>query len=104
MPPPYVVANVALAEDRHVRLTTNIVGCAPEDVHIGQQVQVRFEQREDVWLPLFEPTGETTTEDLVGEPPKPVLVPAVRRERYEHKALLSGIGRSAIGRRWMRDP
>src|ERR687891_2332946 len=32
--PPYVVANVALAEDPSVRLTTNVVGSAPEDVHI----------------------------------------------------------------------
>src|SRR5271154_7621838 len=36
--PPYVVANVALAEDPHVRLTTNVVGCDPSDVHIGLQV------------------------------------------------------------------
>ena len=57
--PPYVIANVALAEDPTVRLTTNIVGCDPDDVHIGQEVQVRFEQHEDVWLPLFEPTGAT---------------------------------------------
>ncbi len=55
--PPYVVANVALAEDPSVHLTTNIVGCEPADVRIGQEVAVRFEQREDVWLPLFEPTG-----------------------------------------------
>ena len=55
--PPYVIANVALAEDPTVRLTTNIVGCEPDDVHIGQEVAVRFEQHDDVWLPLFEPTG-----------------------------------------------
>ncbi|HEY2214788.1 MAG TPA: OB-fold domain-containing protein, partial [Acidimicrobiales bacterium] len=30
--PPYVVANVALAEDPRVHLTTNIIDCAPEDV------------------------------------------------------------------------
>jgi len=39
--PPYVIANVALAEDAMVRLTTNIVGCEPTDVHIGQEVAVR---------------------------------------------------------------
>ena len=66
--PPYVIANVALAEDPSVHLTTNIVGCDPDDVHIGQEVAVRFEQHEDVWLPLFEPTGATTTDDRVGEP------------------------------------
>ena len=30
--PPYVIANVALAEDPRVHLTTNIVGCEPADV------------------------------------------------------------------------
>ena len=40
MAPPYVIANVALAEDPGVRLTTNIVGCDPDDVHIGQEVEV----------------------------------------------------------------
>jgi acetyl-CoA acetyltransferase/uncharacterized OB-fold protein len=102
--PPYVIANVAIAEDPTVHLTTNIVGCEPDDVHIGQEVQVRFEQQEDVWLPLFEPTGATTTEDLVGEPRKPAIRPPVSSERFEHRAVLSGIGRSAIGRRLMRDP
>ena len=52
------IAIVALDEDPSVHLTTNIVGCEPDDVHIGQEVAVRFEQHDDVWLPLFEPTGE----------------------------------------------
>ena len=55
--PPYVIANVALAEDAMVRLTTNIVGCEPDEVHVGQEVAVRFEQQDDVWVPLFAPTG-----------------------------------------------
>jgi uncharacterized OB-fold protein len=70
--PPYVIANVALAEDRAVHLTTNLVGCDPEDVRIGQEVTVRFEQHEDVWLPLFEPTGATDAVDRVAEPQRPV--------------------------------
>jgi uncharacterized OB-fold protein len=56
-PPPYVVAIVELAEEPDVRLTTNIVNCPIEDVHVGMQVQVLFEQHEDVWIPLFEPVG-----------------------------------------------
>ena len=102
--PPYVIANVALVEDASVRLTTNIVGCDPDDVHIGQEVTVRFEQHDDVWLPLFEPTGATDPSDRVGEP----HVPAPRRpltdDRFEHRAVLSGVGRSRIGRRLMVDP
>ena len=53
--PPYVVAIVEIDEQPSVRLMTNIVGCAPEDVAVGMPVQVVFEQHEDVWLPLFEP-------------------------------------------------
>ncbi len=102
--PPYAVANVALAEDPTVRLTTNIVGCDPDEVHIGQEVAVRFEQHEDVWLPLFEPTGGTATTALVGEPQRPAPRAPVSDDRFEHRAVLSGIGRSAIGRRLMVDP
>ena len=53
--PPYVIAIVEMEEDPSVRLTTNIVGCAPDDVHIAMPVQVTFEQYDDVWLPLFQP-------------------------------------------------
>jgi acetyl-CoA acetyltransferase/uncharacterized OB-fold protein len=102
--PPYVIANVALAEDPTVRLTTNVVGCDPEEVAIGQEVTVRFEQHDDVWLPLFEPTGESTTVDLVGEPERPAPRPPVSDDRFEHRAVLSGVGRSAMGRRLMVDP
>ena len=56
---PYVVASVKLDEQDDLRLTTNVVGCRPEDVRIGQRVRVCFERREDVWLPLFELARET---------------------------------------------
>jgi acetyl-CoA acetyltransferase/uncharacterized OB-fold protein len=102
--PPYVVANVALAEDPTVRLTTNIVGCDPDDVRVGQEVTVRFEQYEDVWLPLFEPTGEPDRADRVAEPQRPKPRPPASGDRFEHRAVLSGIGRSTIGRRLMRNP
>ena len=102
--PPYVVANVALADDYGVHLTTNIVGCDPDEVHIGQEVSVLFEQNEDVWVPLFEPTGETDPVDRVPEPRHPTPRAPVSEERFEHKAVLSGIGRSKLGRRLMVDP
>lgn len=50
---PYVVALVELDEQAGLRLTTNIVGAGTDAVYIGQRVGVVFEQREDVWLPLF---------------------------------------------------
>ena len=105
--PPYVIANVALDEDPTVRLTTNIVGCEPSDgAHRHCGWWCGFEQHEDVWLPLFEPTGEDDDDrDLVGEPRAAErLGPPLSAERFEHKAVLSGVGRSAMGRRLLRDP
>lgn len=55
LPVPYVVAIVALDEQKGLRLTTNIVGVPPGEVVIGQRVRVVFEACEDVHLPLFEP-------------------------------------------------
>jgi hypothetical protein len=101
--PPYVVAVVALEESPEVRLTTNIVGCDPDEVHIGQEVEVRFEAHDRVHLPLFAPTGRTL-ENPVAEPALPSPRPPASSERFEHRAVLSGIGRSAIGRRLMVDP
>jgi uncharacterized OB-fold protein len=54
-PVPYVIAIVELDEQAGLRLTTNIVGCAPEAVKIGMRVRVVFEPAGDVFVPLFEP-------------------------------------------------
>ncbi len=63
LPPPYVVAIVELAEDRDVRLTTNVVDLDESQLAVGLEVEVFFEQwGEDdaaVWLPLFRPVGVT---------------------------------------------
>jgi uncharacterized OB-fold protein len=56
--PPYVVAIVELPEQPGLRLTTNIVGCAHDEVTVGMAVRVCFEEYDDVWIPLFEPVGE----------------------------------------------
>jgi acetyl-CoA acetyltransferase/uncharacterized OB-fold protein len=102
--PPYVIANIALAEDARVHLTTNIVGGDPDDVQIGQEVRVTFLQQEDVWLPLFERTGSVDPVDRVAEPVRPLPRAPLSDERFEHTAVLSGIGRSRFGRRLMVDP
>jgi uncharacterized OB-fold protein len=52
---PYVLALVELDEQSDIRLPTNIVNCALDDVYIGMRVQVLFEHNDDVWVPLFEP-------------------------------------------------
>jgi hypothetical protein len=104
LPPPYVIAVVALAEDPSVRLTTNIVGADDSEVAVGLEVRVRFEQCDDVWLPLFEPTGATTTPEPDVRPDLPVPRAPLGDRRFEHDAVLSGVGRSAIGRRLLVDP
>ena len=55
LPVPYVLALVTITEQDDVRLVTNIVGCAPEEVTFGMEVQVVFEPAEDLWVPLFRP-------------------------------------------------
>jgi uncharacterized OB-fold protein len=54
---PFAMAVVELDEQPGLWLTTNIVGCEPAQVRIGQRVRVRFEQHDDVWLPMFEPAA-----------------------------------------------
>ena len=112
--PPYVIAIVALAEDPAVRLTTNIVNCAPDDAVIGLAVRVVFDQRGDVWLPLFEPDPDVAprrppidrpmvaSRDLSTEPR---VLPRVQQlDKFERKVVISGIGLSNIGRRLERNP
>lgn len=53
---PYVVAIVEL--DEGPRLTTNIVGCAPDAVGVGMRVKAIFEPATDaVTLPKFTPVS-----------------------------------------------
>jgi uncharacterized OB-fold protein len=54
---PFVIARVALDGAPGVYLTTNIVGCAVDEVDIGDRVKVKFEQQDDVHIPLFEKIG-----------------------------------------------
>ena len=66
--PPYVVAIVELPEQEGLRLTTNIVGCEPDDVAIGMAVRVAFEEYDGVWLPFFEPDRERSSTGPIGRP------------------------------------
>jgi len=52
---PYVLAVVEL-DDGGWTMTTNIVGCPPESVHIGMRVASTFEAvTDDISVPLFAP-------------------------------------------------
>jgi uncharacterized OB-fold protein len=105
-PPPYVVAVVAIAEDPSTRLTTNIIGCEPDDVAIGMPVCVAFEQHDDVWIPLFEPDSEASEAESVPGPRdlSRSVRPMVSANKFEDRVALTGVGSSTIGRRLMVDP
>ncbi len=104
---PYVVAVVAIEEDPRVRLTTNLVHCAPEAVEVGLPVRVVFDHVEDVWVPDFEPSGEPV-EPLVDDEREIERIRSVRpmvgTDNFEDRVALTGIGRSEIGRKLMRAP
>jgi acetyl-CoA acetyltransferase/uncharacterized OB-fold protein len=108
LPAPYVVAQVAIAEDPRVRLTTNIIECDPDQLQLGQPVEVVFEHVEDVWLPLFRPVdGEPASlpaDEIEPERFADHVRPMLTREKFEDKVALTGIGMSDIGRRLMVPP
>ncbi|MGW1497887.1 thiolase C-terminal domain-containing protein [Streptomyces mirabilis] len=110
MPAPYVVAQVALEEDTRVRLTTNLVECEPDELHLGMRVEVVFEQAEDVWLPLFRPAAEQgppaplPSDEVEPEHMRRHIRPMATPEKFEDKVAISGIGMSEIGRRLMVPP
>jgi uncharacterized OB-fold protein len=55
VPPPYIIAIVQLPEQDDLRIATNIVNCAPDEVAIGMPVRVLFERHGDLYVPVFEP-------------------------------------------------
>jgi uncharacterized OB-fold protein len=53
---PYVVALITL--DEGPQMMSNVVGCAPESVHMGMPVEVVFEDwPEEISIAKFRPTG-----------------------------------------------
>ncbi len=109
MPAPYVIAQVAIAEDPRVRLTTNIVECDPDRLELGQAVEVVFEQADDVWFPLFRPSavgepGPLPADEIAPERFGDHVRPMLTTAKFEDKVALTGIGMSPIGRRLMQLP
>lgn len=56
---PFVVAIVEIIEQPSVRLTTNLVNCPLDEIHIDMELRVTFEHHPDpegdIYIPLFEP-------------------------------------------------
>lgn len=106
---PYVIAQVAIAEDPRIRLTTNIIECEFDRLELGQQVEVVFEHVEDVWFPLFRPApnaeaGPLPSDEIAPERFGDHVRPMLTTEKFEDKVALTGIGMSPIGRRLMQPP
>jgi len=102
---PYTIGLVELVEQADLRLTTNIVGCAPDAVTIGMPVRVTFQPASDeIALPLFAPDPDANRPAPPPRSPR-ALVPAIRPasdQHLERRAILSGVGQSQIGRRLFR--
>jgi acetyl-CoA acetyltransferase/uncharacterized OB-fold protein len=109
LPPPYVVAQVAIAEDPRVRLTTNIVDCDPDELELGQPVEVLFQHLADVWLPVFKPSADPTplpqpVDEIAPENFGKHVRPMLTRAKFEEHSAITGIGASRLGRRLMVPP
>jgi hypothetical protein len=106
--PPFAIATVALDADPRVRLITNLVDLDADDARVGLRVRARFERQEDVWIPLFVPSGEPDG-SLPGDETPPAdhrrwVRPMLPGPRPEDQVAITGIGMSQIGRRLMRPP
>lgn len=110
MPAPYVVAQVAINEDPRVRLTTNIIEADPDELELGRQVEVVFDNIEDVWLPLFRPVPDSSQtkplpcDEIAPEDFAQHVRPMESTDKFEDKSAISGIGASRLGRRLMVAP
>jgi len=58
---PYVIGIVVPVEQNDIRLTTNVIGIDPGAVEIGMELEVVFEDRDPVFLPLFRPVAASAT-------------------------------------------
>jgi len=63
---PYVLALVDLQEQADLRVLTHIVECEPENVSVGMEVEVVFENRGEHSVPQFRPVGPGNDSERVG--------------------------------------
>ncbi|MCK9875329.1 OB-fold domain-containing protein [Frankia sp. Ag45/Mut15] len=105
--PPYVVVVVELDDAPGVRLTSNLLVDDPAEIatvaRVGLAVTVVFDHQDDVWVPVFRPSGEPDRPGLVREARVVPRAP-ISDERFERRSVLSGLGISAVGRRLGRTP
>jgi acetyl-CoA acetyltransferase len=70
------------------------------------KVQVLFEHDDDVWIPLFEPTGDREKGPFPAEDPKihDARPMPNHADKFEDKVAITGIGMSRVGRRLGVEP
>jgi uncharacterized OB-fold protein len=52
---PYVIAVIELVEETELRMMSNVIGCSPEEVMIGADVEVVFREiTNELTLPMFQ--------------------------------------------------
>jgi acetyl-CoA acetyltransferase/uncharacterized OB-fold protein len=106
--PPFAIATVAIDADPRVRLITNLVDVAPDEARVGMRVRARFEPLEDVWIPVFVPSGEPDAplpqDETAPSDHRRWVRPMLPGPPPEDQVAITGIGMSQIGRRLMRAP
>lgn len=54
---PYIIGQVELEEQPGLFLTTNLIEVEAEDLTLGMDVTVVFEESNEIWYPLFRPAA-----------------------------------------------
>jgi acetyl-CoA acetyltransferase/uncharacterized OB-fold protein len=103
LPVPFALAIVELIDAPGVRLTLRVVS-PPDEIAIGDSVQVEFERVDDDFtVPVARRTG-TGEPDAHRSEPGRMTFAANLRDKPEDRAAITGLGRSAIGRQlWRSD-
>ena len=81
-------------------------GASPTTVHVGMKVAVEFEQQDDVWFPLFAPTGDPEPGPAARPRTRPSGAPGRWRRPTSSRTRSRSRGSACreVGRRLMRDP
>ncbi len=64
---PLVLAKVQLVEDDRVLMVSNVVGAELGDLRIGMELEVTFDDRPEITVPLFQPVSSAAQGDVLGE-------------------------------------
>ncbi|MEQ6900402.1 zinc ribbon domain-containing protein [Nocardioides sp. YIM 152588] len=110
LPNPVITGTVAVEEDTRVRIAALVVDAAADDLRLGMVMEVRFVASGEYFVPVFAPAAEQPESPQLPEDELPAervhehVRPMVGTDRFEDRAVISGVGHSRLGRRLMVDP